>query len=129
FRTDVRNKRGLLGTLPLYPEILNERLVQAIAKLSVGQYSKPIRLDSIWTIVWMEKRIPADKVTYKAIRSYVQLMFVNAQTPSLTDIMDELRRTARVQVHAKEYKAVEALYGESQRRRTTPQATQRGQGK
>lgn len=119
-REEIRLKRGDIGTLPIDPTAIDDRLLEVIKKLKVGQVSKPIEIGGMWVLVKLEGIFSAEKLKFDFARPFVEAEYRRFATPSHAEILQKLRKDAEVEVHIEAYKAVERLYGretEAEKRR------------
>lgn len=114
-RIELRQKAGELGALPLDRAVVEDRLIEAIKGLKVGQVCKPIEVGGLWVIVKLEAILNVNQVSLKLARAFVEAEYRKAVSPSLAEVLQKLRDDADVQVHVEAYKAVEEIYGRSLR--------------
>lgn len=112
-RGELRQKAGELGALPLDKTVIEDRLIEAIKGLKVGQVCKPIEVGGLWVIVKLEAILNVNQLSLKLARSFVEAEYRKAVSPSHAEVLQKLRDDADVRVHVEAYKAVEGIYGHS----------------
>lgn len=110
FTRDRGGKRPEEALATVQPEALRK----AISGLQVGQTSQPIKADDTWYIVKLEQRNAADKADYDKVKDQVREGYMMTHAKQVQEIIEGLRKTARVNILLPKYQEMNRMFGPPQ---------------
>ena len=106
-RGGMRPEEPIAGVQP-------EALKRAVLGLQVGQVSQPIKAENGWYIVKLEQRNAAQKADFNKIKEQVREHYTYTHAKSVQDMVEELRKTARVRILLPKYQEMNNMFGPPQ---------------
>lgn len=91
-----------------------DALRQAVSKLQVGQISQPVQADNVWYIVKLEQRNAAQKADYAKVKDQVREHYMYTHAKKANDMVEELRKEARVKILDPKYQEMNRMFGAEQ---------------
>ncbi|MBU0610107.1 MAG: peptidyl-prolyl cis-trans isomerase, partial [Armatimonadetes bacterium] len=111
--TYTRERGGMRPEEPLVG-IQPEAVRKAVLGLQVGQVSQPIKADSVWYIIKLEQRNAAQKADYDKIKDVVREQYMATHAKTVQDMIEGLRKTARVRILSPKYEEMNRMFGPPQ---------------
>lgn len=109
----TRERGGMRPEEPL-SNVQPDALRQAVSKLQVGQISQPIQADNVWYIVKLEQRNAAQKADYAKVKDQVREHYMYTKAKNVNDMVEQLRKEARVKVLDPKYQEMNRMFGAEQ---------------
>lgn len=99
-----------------------------VAKLQVGQISQPIAADGLFYIIRLDERHAAEAPDYAKVKEDVRRAYLMNHGKSRDELIEELRKVAKVTITDKRYSKLNQLFGPQQQLPTFgAQGAQKGQ--
>jgi len=111
--TFTRERGGMRPEEPL-SGIQPEAVKKAVAGLQVGQISAPIKADNVWYIIKLEQRNAAQKASYDKVADQVRQHYLYTHAKGVQEMIEELRKTARVRILEARYQDMNRMFGPPQ---------------
>jgi len=111
--TFTRERGGMRPEEPL-AQIQPGVVRQAVMGLQVGQITQPIKADNVWYIVKLEQRKAAEKAEYDKVKDKVREHYLFTHAKGVQDMIEELRKTARVRILLPKYQEMNRMFGPPQ---------------
>ena len=102
-----RPEEPLAGLMP-------EALRAAVAGMQVGQISQPIQADKQWYIVKLDEKHAAEAPDYAKIKDKVQEAYMYTNAKQVQDIIEGLRKEAKVQILVPKFADMQKMFGPQQ---------------
>lgn len=94
--------------------LMPETLRSMVGGMQVGQISQPIKADSAWYIIKVEEKHAAEAPDYAKIKDKVQEAFMYTNAKQVQDIIEGLRKDAKVQILDPKYQSMQKMFGPQQ---------------
>lgn len=91
--------------------VMPEALRPSVANLQVGQISQPIKADQAWYIIKLEAKTAAETPSFDKIQDKVTQHYMYTHAKSPQELLEELRKTAKVNVTDPKYADLNKVFG------------------
>ncbi|MHB8995932.1 MAG: peptidyl-prolyl cis-trans isomerase [Armatimonadota bacterium] len=94
--------------------LMPEALRSTVSGMQVGQISQPVRADSSWYIIKVEEKHAAETPTYDKVKDKVREAYMYTNAKQVQDIIEGLRKDAKVQILDPKYQSMQQMFGAQQ---------------